>query len=221
MAKSIRSKVKKRFRTAKRHRVEAMIEKPRLERKHKSLKAQINNEVIEAKNKKNAFLYPNDKESEIPQITIKKPLDFRAEFNEAAGYAFRGNRRKYDEDELENHHSIERNSHPKHEIIAGKGYVKEESMGVNEDGEQVIKITEGNITVNEAAMMLPKNFDSDTKRIPVVKKTGQKQTVRGSVDKKKTKNPAATKKPVVNTTPAKKSNDSAKKTGNNKKMKKK
>ncbi len=94
MAKSIRSKIKKRFRTAKRLRVVAMVEKPRTARKNAALQEVINGSAG-SKNqgtslhkagtagigKRNAFLYPNDKNAEIPQQSVKKPIDFRASHN--------------------------------------------------------------------------------------------------------------------------------------------
>jgi len=136
MAKSIRSKIKKRFRTAKRQRVTAMIEKPRTARKNAALQEVINGTYaregqqgtasdgkkgIAGVGKRNAFLYPNDKDAEIPQATVKKPIDFRASHNLAAGYAFRGNRRKYDAEEQANHESLRIHGHPEEKIVAGKG----------------------------------------------------------------------------------------------------
>ena len=85
MSKSSRSKVKKRFRTAKRQRVNAVVEGPRTARKHASLQAVISGEAG-AGNRykapvKNAFLYPNDKTAKFPQASVKKPIDFRGSHN--------------------------------------------------------------------------------------------------------------------------------------------
>ncbi len=46
--------------------------------------------------KKNAFLYPEDPEAEVPRKTLNKIVDFRSESMPHSGYAVVCNRRKYE-----------------------------------------------------------------------------------------------------------------------------
>ena len=98
MAKSIRSKIKKRLRTAKRARVYQVIEKPRHERSHAMLKQVQAGEALESENadpRKNSFRFgPRDDEVEAgaapgdfetPQSSVKTPIDFRATSMPTAG----------------------------------------------------------------------------------------------------------------------------------------
>ena len=80
MAKGIRSKVKKRFRTAKRIRVDKLVNLPN--RRECAAGMQLTALGVPEKKTggpKNAFLYPNDPKSEIPQTSVKTPIDFRCE----------------------------------------------------------------------------------------------------------------------------------------------
>ena len=83
MAKSIRSKIKKRFRTAKRIRVLATVEKAR----RAELSANIAKVAAGTRESdgqpKNAFLHPYAEGAEIPMASIKEALDFRASANPA------------------------------------------------------------------------------------------------------------------------------------------
>jgi len=101
MAKGIRSKVKKRFRTAKRDLVNATVEKKRLatcKKAYELCSQGLSNEVI-PKLTKNAFLYPDDKDAQFPKVNIVKPLDFRSSALPGAGYATVGGRRKFTAEE--------------------------------------------------------------------------------------------------------------------------
>merc|ERR1719159_2319600 len=101
MAKGIRSKVKKRFRTAKRELVDASIEKKRKEQAHLKQKLVAEGRYLEVmpKKKKNAFLYPDDPESAFPQHEVVKPLDLRSAALPGSANAFVGGRRKFTEEE--------------------------------------------------------------------------------------------------------------------------
>ncbi|CAK0822738.1 unnamed protein product [Prorocentrum cordatum] len=123
MAKSIRSKIKKRLRTAKRQRIDAMIVVPRLKEHHEALTRVAQGRTIETRKPKNAFKYPKAPDAVFPQHEIMKPIDFRAQNLPMAGYAFRGNRRKYDADQAEFMTQVATAMHPKMERLAGGGAV--------------------------------------------------------------------------------------------------
>mmetsp|Transcript_68636 Transcript_68636/g.128032 ORF Transcript_68636/g.128032 Transcript_68636/m.128032 type:complete len:238 (-) Transcript_68636:20-733(-) len=124
MAKSIRSKIKKRFRTAKRQRVDAMLVKPLTQEKHEALKRVIEGRSVTLARPKNAFKYPDAAGAVFPQHEVMKPIDFRSQNLPMAGYAFRGNRRKYtDPSEVALMQDIAKNSHPEMEVLAGGGAV--------------------------------------------------------------------------------------------------
>merc|ERR1719235_2884024 len=101
MAKSIRSKVKKRFRTAKRELVNASVEKTRLSEANRkqTLVQQGRFAEVVPKKKKNAFLYPDDADAEFPQHKLVKPLDFRSAALPGAKYAAARGRRKFTAEE--------------------------------------------------------------------------------------------------------------------------
>jgi hypothetical protein len=101
MAKGLRSKVKKRFRTAKRELVNATVEKKRLEESNRKLKLIQEGRISEVapKTKKNAFLYPKDADAEFPQHKLVKPLDFRSDALPGAKYAASRGRRKFSAEE--------------------------------------------------------------------------------------------------------------------------
>jgi len=123
MGKSIRSKIKKRLRTAKRQRVDAMVLTPQLKEHHESLKKVMEGRAVTLKTPKNAFKHPNDDGAAFPQHEIMKPIDMRSDRLPAAGYAFRGNRRKYEGEELEYMKSMQKHAHPKMEVLAGGGAI--------------------------------------------------------------------------------------------------
>ncbi|SBS85165.1 conserved protein, unknown function [Plasmodium ovale curtisi] len=115
MAKGLRSKVKRRFRTVKRMHVNEIIEKPNVIKLNKRIKHMLNNskwkvhiyeaatcwpcekvykDLIKPPNK---FLHPGayDEKAVIPQHKIAKHIDFRSEALPLSGFATIGNRRKY------------------------------------------------------------------------------------------------------------------------------
>ncbi|CAD7945928.1 unnamed protein product [Amoebophrya sp. A25] len=134
MAKGIRSKIKKRFRTVKRQRVEKMIDLPRREASNAALAKLMRGEARPVKQVKNAFLFPMDPDAEIPQKCVKKPIDFRAETLPMSGFALKGNRRKYTEDEKADLKALSRD-HPDQKILAGKGVLPASSCKIG--GEQL------------------------------------------------------------------------------------
>lgn len=187
MGKSIRSKIKKRFRTAKRERVEHMVRQPNLEKNHSSLMEIAAGVKKTEKTIKNMFLHPDDPDAEIPQYCLKKPIDFRCEHLPMAGYAFRGNRRKYVGEEA-TIRDEKRKTHPQMEIIAGKGFVPK-MEGVEQEAAESSTITEEADAMDvsdghdyssgalPSSMMLPKELmhEADNKRIPVKRSTDSKQ----------------------------------------------
>lgn len=123
MGKSIRSKIKKRFRTAKRQRVDAMICRPQAQEKFQKLQRVMEGKAVTLSNPKNAFKYPDADGACFPQHEIMKPIDFRSQNLPMAGYAFRGNRRKYSGAEAEMMENVARNNHPEMEVLAGGGAI--------------------------------------------------------------------------------------------------
>lgn len=123
MGKSIRSKIKKRLRTVKRQRADAMIYTPQTQEHHDSLQRLIEGRSVSLAKPKNAFKYPDEKGACFPQHTIMKPIDYRAENLPMAGFVFRGNRRKYSKEEQEQLNNIIKHQHPKMEVLAGGGAV--------------------------------------------------------------------------------------------------
>jgi hypothetical protein len=101
MAKGIRSKVKKRYRTAKRELVNATVEKKRLEEANRKIGLVAQGRIAEVlpKAKTNGFLYPDDPDSAIPQNVNVKPLDFRSHALPGASNAAARGRRKFTEEE--------------------------------------------------------------------------------------------------------------------------
>ncbi|GAW80194.1 hypothetical protein, conserved [Plasmodium gonderi] len=97
MAKGLRSKVKRRFRTIKRIHINEIIEKPNIIKLHKRIKQMKKNknaqdDLIRPPNK---FLYPDNEKAVIPQHKSAKVIDFRSEALPLSGFATVGNRRKY------------------------------------------------------------------------------------------------------------------------------
>ncbi|EEA05479.1 uncharacterized protein CMU_024850 [Cryptosporidium muris RN66] len=95
MAKSLRSKVKRRFRTAKR-----LLIRDTLEARRNSEKSQILKEIGEGiytqkYSPLNGFLYPESENSFIPQKNRDPVIDFRSHSISIAGFMGSGNRRKF------------------------------------------------------------------------------------------------------------------------------
>merc|ERR1712070_412706 len=116
------SKIKKRLRTVKRQRVEAMIVTPQTQEHHDSLKRVIEGRSVRLLRPKNAFKYPEAEGAVFAQHEIMKPIDFRASHLPMAGYTYRGNRRKYEGEQAEYMSSLSK-QHPKMEVMAGGGAI--------------------------------------------------------------------------------------------------
>jgi hypothetical protein len=123
MGKSIRSKIKKRLRTVKRQRVDAMIIRPQTQAHHDSLMAVIQGRSVRLTSPKNAFKYPDAEGAVFAQHEIMKPIDYRSAKLPMSGFVYRGNRRKYEGEEGEFMEKLKRESHPKYEIMAGGGCI--------------------------------------------------------------------------------------------------
>jgi Protein of unknown function (DUF2423) len=99
MAKSIRSKVKKRFRTAKRTLVSASVDQERAKSSFSILNVVAKGLTSTIKKQKNAFKYPQDTDAVFPTVSQPVPLDFRSQSMPHSGYATVNNRRKFMEGE--------------------------------------------------------------------------------------------------------------------------
>lgn len=125
MAKSIRSKIKKRLRTVKRQRVDAMIVRPQVQANYDNLVAVMQGRSVRLNSPKNAFKYPDDEASVFSQHEIFKPIDFRSSHLPMAGYVYRGNRKmaKYKGEQADYMEKLKKTSHPKEEVMAGGGCI--------------------------------------------------------------------------------------------------
>ncbi|KAJ1605652.1 hypothetical protein OIY81_3414 [Cryptosporidium canis] len=96
MAKGLRSKVKRRFRTAKRLLIKNTLELSRNTEKSNALREIGEGTYIQKEVPLNAFLFPESKNAIFPQKNRSLSVDFRSEsISNIAGYMGPGNRRKY------------------------------------------------------------------------------------------------------------------------------
>ncbi|KAJ1612732.1 hypothetical protein OJ253_481 [Cryptosporidium canis] len=96
MAKGLRSKVKRRFRTAKRLLIKNTLELSRNTEKSNALREIGEGTYIQKEVPLNAFLFPESKNAIFPQKNRSLSVDFRSEsISSIAGYMGPGNRRKY------------------------------------------------------------------------------------------------------------------------------
>jgi len=125
MAKSIRSKIKKRLRTVKRQRVDAMIVRPQVQANYDNLVAVMQGRSVRLNSPKNAFKYPEDEAAVFSQHEIFKPIDFRSSHLPMAGYVYRGNRKmsKYTGEQADYMEKLKKTNHPKEEVMAGGGCI--------------------------------------------------------------------------------------------------
>jgi len=123
MGKSIRSQLGKRLRAAKRTRVEAMVVTPRVKRHHEALQRVIEGRTVKLQMPRNAFKYPEQDGACFPQHEVMKPMDLRSQNLPMAGYAFRGNRRKYSGEQKAFMEQIAKTAHPEMEVLAGGGAI--------------------------------------------------------------------------------------------------
>ncbi|KRX08579.1 hypothetical protein PPERSA_10383 [Pseudocohnilembus persalinus] len=93
MAKSVRSKVKKRWRSLKRKVTEEQKTKGELQILENRLKSTINGIEYREPEKKNAFLHPEDPEAVFPQFVPQKNIDFRANNIPYSGLEYAGSAR--------------------------------------------------------------------------------------------------------------------------------
>lgn len=178
MGKSIRCKIKKRLRTAKRQRIDAMIITPRENEKHDRLVRLSQGRAVTLCRPKNAFKYPDADDAVFPQHEVIKPIDFRAQNLPMAGLVFRGNRRKYTAEEAEMIKHVVKTQHPKMEVLAGGGAVhaktgrkvsiaEAELIATRVNLPEVAKIAESKAPETEVASLL----QGDATATPAVSST--------------------------------------------------
>ncbi|BAM42293.1 conserved hypothetical protein [Theileria orientalis strain Shintoku] len=100
MSKGLRSKALRRYRTAKRHVIEEVLELPRTIESYRKMKMIQRGHDIKPVRKLNKFLYPEEENAEFPQSVPKPPLDLRSERVPLSGLAGPRGRRKFDAQEL-------------------------------------------------------------------------------------------------------------------------
>jgi len=94
MGKSLRSKVKRRFKTLKREVLNKTIIQDQLNEISAKLKLTAEGRYYRQEEAKNAFLYPNDPNAHFPQYQKQPLVDFRSSHIDFAGYEFIGGSRK-------------------------------------------------------------------------------------------------------------------------------
>merc|ERR1712129_340256 len=90
---------------------------------HDSLCRVMEGRSVRLTSPKNAFKYPDAEGAVFAQHEIMKPIDFRSSHLPMAGYAYRGNRRKYVGEQAEYMENLAKSSHPKMEVMAGGGAI--------------------------------------------------------------------------------------------------
>lgn len=103
--------------------MDAMVYRQQAEEHNESLKRVAEGRSVRLVKPKNAFKYPEADGACFPQHEKWKAIDFRAQNMPMAGYAFRGNRRKYDGEQQEMMENLAKTSHPKMEVVAGGGTI--------------------------------------------------------------------------------------------------
>ncbi|AFZ81098.1 hypothetical protein BEWA_005060 [Theileria equi strain WA] len=79
MAKGLRAKSLRRYRTAKRQVVNEVIERPRVAESFKKARLIHHGQDITPKTRPNMFLHPDDPDAVVPQCIPKPALDLRSE----------------------------------------------------------------------------------------------------------------------------------------------
>jgi hypothetical protein len=100
-----------------------MVVLPRIKSQHEALQRVIEGRTVKLQKPKNAFKYPEADGACFPQHEVLKPIDYRSQNLPMAGYAFRGNRRKYTGEQAAFMEQLARTAHPEMEVLAGGGAV--------------------------------------------------------------------------------------------------
>jgi len=95
MAKSLRSKIMRRMRKLKRGQIDKIVMKPRADKIANNLEASLLGQEYRELDKKNAFLFPNEKDSVFPQVTPAPMLDLRSAFIPGSGREWSGAKVKH------------------------------------------------------------------------------------------------------------------------------
>ncbi|ORM40724.1 uncharacterized protein BXIN_2363 [Babesia sp. Xinjiang] len=100
MAKGLRAKSLRRYRTAKRHIINDIVEVPRLEEANRKVRLLQRGIDVTPEVKPNKFLEPDNPEAVIPQRAVKPAIDLRSEAVPYSGLAGMYNRRKFSPEEI-------------------------------------------------------------------------------------------------------------------------
>ncbi|CDR95206.1 hypothetical protein, conserved [Babesia bigemina] len=106
MAKGLRAKTLRRFRTAKRQIVAEAVEVPRLREANKKVRLLQRGIDVTPKLKPNKFLEPDNPEAVIPQRVVQPAIDLRSEAVPLSGLAGMYNRRKFTPEEVRESHFL-------------------------------------------------------------------------------------------------------------------
>lgn len=94
MGKSLRSKIKKRFRALRRSHVNEIKIKPETEELHSKCQKGLAGLEYREKEKKNAFLHPEDPDAHFPQYKQPPMIDLRSAYVPGSGLEWSGASRK-------------------------------------------------------------------------------------------------------------------------------
>ncbi|SIO73205.1 conserved Plasmodium protein, unknown function [Babesia microti strain RI] len=100
MAKGLRAKTLRRYRAAKRHIIDEKLESRRSMTLYDKMIRLCRGEQVDYIPAPNMFVHPELPTSEIPQRIPQHPIDLRSEAVPAAGFAFKGNRKKFTREDL-------------------------------------------------------------------------------------------------------------------------
>jgi len=191
MGKSIRSQLGKRLRAAKRTRVEAMVVAPRIKAHHEALQRVIEGRTVKLQVPKNAFKYPDEDGACFPQHEVMKPIDYRSQNLPMAGYAFRGNRRKYTGEQAAFMEQLAKTAHPKMEVLAGGGAVcAKDGRRVSKKEAAILATVSSDPQV--AAKLAPAASAADAVQAALAEEAGASAAVDATMDSSTAAAPQAT-----------------------------
>uniref|UniRef100_A0A0G4HPD5 Uncharacterized protein n=1 Tax=Chromera velia CCMP2878 TaxID=1169474 RepID=A0A0G4HPD5_9ALVE len=171
MAKGLRSKVKQRFRAAKRDVVNVAVKRVRVAKLGSKTDRLQQGEDITEPTKKNAFLYPGDPEASFPQKKAETGVDLRSEAAPSSFYAGERNRRKPDS----HPENRELPDHVRTRAAVLKAY--DEEMAAGDTGMQDIAFPSHD---DQMMMQMPVGMDEEAQPVSIQRTTTETK-LRGSV----------------------------------------